>query len=78
MNAITIRLPEELMNEVKAIALNMHISRGEYIRKSIEQMNKIIHEKERAARLIKASQKVRANSMIVNAEFDKIEHDPEA
>ena len=77
MSTITIRLPERVMNTVKIRAHELHISRGEYIRNSIEEMNKILSKKEKELRLINASQMVRKDSIRVNLEFSEIENDPE-
>jgi len=78
MSTITIRLSEQVLNTVKMRARNLHISRGEYIRNAIEEMNKAFGKKEKISRLARASQLVRQNSMIINAEFSEIENDPEA
>jgi Arc/MetJ-type ribon-helix-helix transcriptional regulator len=75
MSAITIRLPEKILNEVNMRANSLHVSRSEYIKKSIERMNNELRNGERKAHLIKASQKVRENSMIINSEFDEINDD---
>jgi hypothetical protein len=39
-------------------------------------MNKGMHQQERKAKLIHASKKVRAESMVINSEFAQIEYDP--
>lgn len=76
MLALTVRIPDEIANEVKQRAKKLHISRSEYVRQSIENMNKCLQEEEKRARLIKASNLVRNNSMSVNAEFAEVEYDP--
>ncbi|MBS0185093.1 MAG: CopG family transcriptional regulator [Proteobacteria bacterium] len=78
MSTITIRLSEQVLNTIKMRAHNLHISRGEYIRNAIEEMNKTLCKKEKISRLARASQLVRQNSMIINSEFAEIEDDPEA
>ena len=78
MSALTIRLPNNLSVELNKIVTTLHISRSEYIRRSIEAMNKHIKEEERKKQLILASHKVRNESMVVNKEFSKIENDPAA
>jgi predicted transcriptional regulator len=75
MSALTIRLPDKVVNEVDQRAQKLHISRSEYIRKSIETMNKSIYEKERSEKLAKISKRVREESMIVNSEFSETEYD---
>jgi Arc/MetJ-type ribon-helix-helix transcriptional regulator len=76
MSALALRLPDPLLDEISAIAIRLHISRSEYIRKSIEFMNKSIREEERKARLTEASKRVRDQSMVINAEFAEVEYDP--
>lgn len=78
MSALTIRLPNNVVEEVNIQAKKLHISRSEYIRKSIEYMNKQMYEKERKKKLIEASKKVRKESVLVNSEFARIENDPES
>jgi Arc/MetJ-type ribon-helix-helix transcriptional regulator len=75
MSALTIRVPEETINEIKKRSKKLHITRSEYVRKSIEIMNKQFADQERRERMIQISKKVREESMVVNAEFEKIEHD---
>lgn len=77
MSALTVRLPDEVINEVNKKAQKLHISRSEYIRKSIEYMNKKINEQERVSRLAESSKRVRKESMVINLEFSKVEYDPE-
>ena len=52
--------------------------RAEYIRRALERMNDEAEKKERAERMARASLKVRKESMRVNAEFARIERDPDA
>lgn len=40
-------------------------------------MNKRMQEKESRANLIETSKRVRKESMVINSEFSKVEHDPE-
>ena len=44
---------------------------------TIENMNKDLSQQEKKAKLIKASELVRKESMVINSEFAKIENDPE-
>ncbi|PCJ24528.1 MAG: hypothetical protein COA94_07210 [Rickettsiales bacterium] len=78
MSALTIRLPDEILDEVDKRSAKLHISRSEYIRLSIAKMNKGICEDERRAKLMETSHRVRKESMRINSEFAKVEHDPEA
>lgn len=77
MSALTIRISDKIANEVDMRAKKLCISRSEYIRKSIENMNKRLFEQERKARLIETSKRVREESMTVNSEFSEIDYDPE-
>jgi metal-responsive CopG/Arc/MetJ family transcriptional regulator len=76
MSALTVRLPNNVIDEVNSRAKKLHITRSEYIRQSIENMNKKLQQKERKDRFIKASKLVRKESIIVNAEFSKVEYEP--
>ena len=76
MSALTVRLPNNVIDEVNNRAKKLHITRSEYIRKSIENMNKELQQQERKDRIIKASKLVRKESMIVNSEFSKVEYEP--
>lgn len=78
MKAVSIKLPDELVAKSKEYADTLSISRAEYIRRAIENMNKEIGDILRTNRIKKASQKVREESMLVNAEFAAIEKDPDA
>lgn len=75
MSALTIRVPEETINEINKRSKKLQITRSEYVRKSIEIMNKKFADQERRERMMQISKKVREESMVVNAEFEKIEHD---
>ncbi len=77
MSALTVRLPDDLAEEVTKRARKLHISRSQYIRKSIENMNKSLYEQERQEKLFAASMRTRTESIKINSEFSNIEHDPE-
>ena len=78
MEAISLKLSEELLKESDRYARALGIPRAEYIRRAIEKMNSEAEARARAARLANASRKVRKESMRVNAEFAAIERDPDA
>ncbi len=78
MKAISLKLPDEIVSRSEEYAETLSISRAEYIRRAIEHMNKEIGDVLRADRIKKASQKVREESMRINAEFDAIEEDRDA
>ena len=76
MSALTVRLPNNLIDEVNSRAKKLHITRSEYVRKSIENMNRKLQQQERKDRVIRASKLVRKESMVVNTEFSKVEYEP--
>ena len=78
MGAISLKLPDELVEASGEYARALQLSRAEYIRRAIERMNRETRAQLRAARLAEASRKVRDESMRVNAEFAAIEQDPDA
>ena len=73
MKAISLKLPEDLVSVSEECAGNLRLSRAEYIRQAIEQMNQQTQAALRADRIKKASLKVRRESMAVNAEFEAFE-----
>ena len=75
MPVISIRLPEQLLQQLDHMAHFLHIQRAEYIRKAIEHMNEEINKSERKEKLIQASLRVREESMRINQAFSEIEHD---
>ena len=77
MSAFTVRLPDNLAEEVAKRAKKLHISRSQYIRESIENMNKRLYEQERREKLFIASMRTRKESIKINSEFANVEHDPE-
>lgn len=76
MSALTFRLPNNVIDEVNNRAKKLHITRSEYIRKSIENMNKKLQQQERKDKFIRVSKLVRKESMVVNSEFSKVEYEP--
>lgn len=78
MTTISVRLPERLLKDADEKAKTLDVPRAEYIRLAIETMNREIATRSRRERLAKASVKVRQESMKINAEFSRIERDPDA
>lgn len=78
MTAISLKLPEDLLKESGRYADALRLTRAEYIRRALEQMNRETRARLRAGRLRDASRKVRSESMRVNAEFAAIELDIDA
>ena len=78
MAAISLKLPEDLLEASGQCADALRLTRAEYIRRTLEQMNRETRARLRARRLRAASRKVRGESMRVNAEFAAIERDVDA
>lgn len=78
MSTISITLPDNLLKASTKLAESLHLSRAAYIRRSIERMNRDTERRLRAERMMRASLKVRGESMKVNAEFAAMERDPDA
>jgi len=76
MATISIRLPNDILNEVDKIAKDMNLPRTAYLRQAIQSMNSKVKEDRRRARVMKLSRRVRKESMRINAEFSEVEHDP--
>ena len=71
------RLPDGMLSELDRRAAELDIPRTEYIRRAIIAMNRAIEDAKRRDRLARASLKVRAESMKVNAEFAALERAPD-
>ena len=78
MAAISLKLPDEVLKVAGRLADALDVSRAEYIRRAVEQMNRDTRRRLTARHLRDASHKVRGESMTVNAEFDAIEQDVDA
>ena len=78
MTAISLKLPDEVLEHSRRCANALKISRAEYIRRAIEKLNRETNAMLRAKRMAEASRRVREDSMPVNAEFAAIEGDPDA
>jgi predicted transcriptional regulator len=76
--AISLKLPEDLLEASGRCADALRLTRAEYMRRAIEQMNRETDARLRARRLGDASRKVRGESMLVNAEFEAVEQDIDA
>ncbi len=77
MNAISMRLPEDVLRDLDRRAALLKLSRTEYIRAAVHAMNRAVDEESRKARIRNASMRVRGESLKVNAEFARIEHAPD-
>ena len=78
MAAISLKLPEDLLKASGHCADSLGLTRAEYMRRALEQMNRETRSRVRARRLRDASRKVRGESMKVNAEFAALERDVDA
>ena len=78
MEAISLKLPEGLLEDSSRCAEALKMSRAAYVRRAIEQMNRTTRAQIRGQRLAAASRKVRKESSKVNAEFAAVERDPDA
>jgi len=78
MESISLKLPQELLETSDRCARALGIPRAEYIRRAVERMNRETEARTRAGRIAAASRKVRKESMRVNAEFARIEREPDA
>jgi predicted transcriptional regulator len=78
MGAISLKLPEDVLEASRRCADTLHLSRAAYIRRAVERMNRQTQALVRARRLAEASKKVRKESLRVNREFAVFERDPNA
>jgi len=78
MGAISLKLPDDLLEASGECAAALRLSRAEYIRCAIERLNRETRTQLRAKRLAEVSRRVREESMRVNAEFAAVERDPDA
>jgi hypothetical protein len=78
MAAVSLKLPDDLLEKSGHYAQALRMPRAAYIRRAIERMNQETRAKLRAKRLAEASRRVRKESMRVNAEFAAIERNPDA
>ena len=76
MTTISIRLPDNVLDEVDKIVKDLNVPRTAYLRQAILSMNSKVKEDRRRARVMKLSRRVRKESMRINAEFSEVEHDP--
>ncbi len=76
MKAISLKLPDELLEASGRVAEALGLSRTEYIRRAISEANRRAEERQRDTRMAEVSQRVRGESMRVNAEFAEVESDP--
>jgi hypothetical protein len=77
MQSIALKLPEELVKASERAASSLQVSRAEYIRRAIEEMNRKMLAEARARQMAEASRRVRGESMRVNREFEEVETDPD-
>jgi len=78
MRLITLKIPDDILEESDRQAEALHVSRAEYIRRAIHRANRERRATSRAKRLARVSRKVRGESMRVNEEFARFESAPDA
>ncbi len=78
MEAVSLKLPRDLLEAGRQYAQTLGVSRAAHIRRAIESMNHDTRAQFRAERLAAAFKKLRKERMKVNAEFAAIETDPDA
>ena len=78
MNVLSIRLPEDILEEADRHARKLQIPRAEYIRQAIERHNRHAQAEERRRRMARASERVRDESMRVLADFEALDDVPDA
>ncbi len=78
MTAISLKLPDDLVEASDECARALRLTRAEYLRRALGRMNRETQAQLRARRLADASRKVRGESMRVNSEFAAIDRDPDA
>ena len=76
MSTISIRLKDEMLEELNQHSKKLHIPRAEYVRRAVIAMNKQVDKELRRKRIMEASERVRKESMRINAEFDAVEDVP--
>ena len=78
MGAISLKLPEDVLEASRRCANTLHLSRAAYIRRAIERMNRQTQALLRALRLAESSKKARKESLRVNREFAAVEQTPDS
>lgn len=78
MRAISLNLPDDLLEATGRCAEALGIPRAEYIRRAILETNRRSHAELRARRLAESSRRVRDEGMVVLADFEAIEDVPDA
>lgn len=78
MRTISLNVPHRLLETSTRCAEALGLTRAEYIRRAISDMNRRSQAELRARRLAESSHRVRAESMAVLAEFEAIEDVPDA
>ncbi|MDX2494571.1 MAG: ribbon-helix-helix domain-containing protein [Desulfuromusa sp.] len=77
MATISIRIQDEILEELNEHSRKLHIPRAEYVRQAVIAMNKQVERELRRKRIMEASRRISEESMRVNAEFDAIEDAPD-
>ena len=75
MRSISLNLPDDLLSDSTRCAEALGITRAEYIRRAIEDLNRRSETELRAQRLADCSRRVRAESLAVLREFSEADLD---
>lgn len=78
MKVLSLKLKEEVFEEVEIIVKKFHIPRNAYINEALSFYNKINQRRLLKKQMEKASALVKASSLEVLREFENIEDDPAA
>ena len=78
MGAISLKLPEDVLETSRRCADTLHLSRAAYIHREVEHMNRQTQALVGARHLAEVSKKVRKETLRVNREFAAVERDPNA
>jgi metal-responsive CopG/Arc/MetJ family transcriptional regulator len=76
MRAISLKLPDDLLDATGRHAESLGLSRAEYIRRAIEDTNQRHRDEDLARRLVESSRRGREEGMRVLAEFEAIDDEP--
>ena len=77
MATISIRIQDDVLEEINEHSRKLRIPRAEYVRQAVIAMNEQVDRELRRKRIMEASRRVCRESMRVNAEFDAVEDAPD-
>ena len=77
MATISIRIQDDILEELNERSRALNIPRAEYVRRAVIAMNEQVASEMRKKRIAEASRRVREESMRVNTAFAAIEDAPD-